>query len=392
MNMTRTPRLFIASRILGIGLGAALLTACPQWKQEEAKPAAKATPPPAPVVVAEVMRKDVPAQIQAIGRVEPISTVMVKAQVSGILEKAHFAEGQDVKKGDLLFTIDSRPFVVALKEAKARLEKDQAELAHAHAEAERFKKLIDQRAIAPEQAEAASTKAAALTALVRGDEAAIEMAQLNLGYSEIRSPIDGRTGSLKVHPGNLLRMIDIEPLVTIHQMEPIYVTFAVPEQRFAEIARHQAKGNLKVLAGIRGDSQPPVEGELTFIDSNVDRETGTISLKAKFSNSDRRLWPGLFVNVTVTLETRPGAVVVPARAIQTGQRGPYVFVVKDGKSADMRPVKPGLAVGEEIVIDEGLEPGEKVVTEGHLRLIPGAVVDIKPSADEPAPPKPEKPS
>lgn len=339
-----------------------------------------------PVVVATVTQKTIPVQLSAIGDVQPYSTVSVKAQVSGELTRVYFAEGQDVQRGELLFTIDHRPFEAALRQAEANLAKDTAQAKNAEVEAQRYAGLVTKGFISQEQYDAAHATAAALAATMRADQAAVATAKLQLAYCSIRSPIDGRTGSLLVHQGNLVKANDA-PLVTINQMTPIYVAFAVPEQYLAEIKRYQIHGLLKVEATIPGGSDDPQDGKrldngaLTFIDNAVAPGTGTIQLKATFPNKTRALWPGQFVRVVLTLTSQPNTIVVPSQAIERGQTGQYVFVVKPDHTVESRPVVVSREVGTETAIAQGLHAGEQVVTDGQLRLVPGARVAI---ADSPS--------
>ena len=330
----------------------------------------------APVTTATATLATVPIQVHAIGNVEAHSTVSVKAQVAARVEKAYFTEGQDVRKGDLLFTLDRRPFDTALQQAEANLAKDQAQLENARAEADRYTKLFQEGIVSKEQYDSMRTNADALAASVRADEAAIEKARIDLSYCTIQAPIDGRTGALLVYPGNLVKDNDAV-LVVVNQIHPIYVTFSVPEQNLADIKRYRAEGPLKVEAIIPSQEQNPAQGVLTFIDNAVDTTTGTIKLKGTFENPDNRLWPGQFVNVTLTLTTQPHAVVVPSQAVQTGQAGQYVFVVQQDMTVEYRPVVAGNTIAGETVIQKGLEAGETLVTDGQLRLVPGMKVAVK---------------
>jgi membrane fusion protein, multidrug efflux system len=351
-------------------LAGALSSAC-------AGRAAVAGPPPVPVVTAVAERKDVPVQILAIGTVEPLSTVTVKPQVGGIIDGVHFREGADVRAGDLLFTIDRRPYEAALRQSESMRARDAAQLQNAQAEARRADELVAQGILSHEQHDQARAASEALAASVRADEAAIENARLQLEYCTIRSPIDGRTGSLLVHQGNLVKAIDGGPLVVVNRVEPVFVTFAVPEQRLAAIDRAMAAGRLVVEAVLPGGEAAPEHGRLTFLDNAVDRATGTIKLKGTFPNAGRRLWPGQFVNARLTLGVRSGAVVVPAQALQSGQRGTFVFVIKPDLTAEPRPVVVAQEVEGQAVVEQGLAPGERVVTDGQLRLVPGSKVDLK---------------
>ena len=359
----------------GVLLGLCLLS----WTGCSTKKAETQSRPPdysAPVTTATATLATVPIQVHAIGNVEARSTVSVKAQVAARVEKAYFTEGQDVRKGDLLFTLDRRPFDTALQQAEANLAKDQAQLENARAEADRYTKLFQEGIVSKEQYDSMRTNADALAASVRADKAAIEKAGIDLSYCTIQAPIDGRTGALLVYPGNLVKDNDAV-LVVVNQIHPIYVTFSVPEQNLADIKRYRAEGPLKVEAIIPSQEQNPAQGVLTFIDNAVDTTTGTIKLKGTFENPDNRLWPGQFVNVTLTLTTQPHAVVVPSQAVQTGQAGQYVFVVQQDMTVEYRPVVAGNTIAGETVIQKGLEAGETLVTDGQLRLVPGMKVAVK---------------
>ncbi len=329
--------------------------------------------PAVPVVVATAMRKDVPIQVRAIGAVEPFSTVQVKSMVAGELTKVYFTQGQDVTQGDLLFTIDKAPFEAALAQAESNLARDTAQAANARAQATRYQALLREGVVAREQSDQMQTAADALDAAVRADRAAVETAKVNLRYCSIYAPISGRTGDLMVHAGNLVRSNDV-PLVTINQITPTYVDFSVPEQFLPDIKQYSARGKLKVDAGAPG--QPAAIGTLNFVDNTVDAATGTIKLKGLFENRERRLWPAQFVNVILTLAVQNG-VVVPSQAVQTGQQGQYVFVVTGEKRAETRNVVLDRIVEGQAVIRQGVAPGEVVVTDGHLRITPGAKVDAR---------------
>ncbi len=340
----------------------------------EAQPRAAAPQVAVPVVVVEVVQKTVPVELRAIGNVEPFSTVSIRPQIAGYVERALFTEGQMVKEGDLLFTLDSRPYRAAIEQLEANLARNRAQLVNARAQRDRYEKLLEQGIVSQEQFDALQTNADALAAAVRADEAAIEKARVDLDYCSIRAPLDGRTGDLLIHPGNIVKANETV-LVVINQIHPVYISFAVPEQWLGEIRRH--RGSLEVLASIPEDNGPPARGTLSFVDNTVDRTTGTIRLKATFPNRDHRLWPGQFVNVVVHLAARPNALVVPSRAVQSGQSGQHVFVIEEDLTAALRPVVVGATLGEETVIEEGLQAGERVVTDGQLRLVPGAKVEIK---------------
>jgi membrane fusion protein, multidrug efflux system len=330
----------------------------------------------APVTAATATTQTVPVEVRAIGNVEAFSTVTVKSQVDGEVEQVHFTEGQEVHSGDLLFTMDARPFEALLQQAQANLARDQAQAKNARAQALRNKNLFAAGIISQDQFDQFQTTADALDASVRADQAAVASAKLQLGYCTIRSPIDGRTGSLLVHPGNLVKSNDTSLLV-INQIHPIYVTFSVPEQFLPEIKAHMAHGKLGVLAYAGDGNQKPDEGVLSFINNTVDATTGTIMLKGTFPNAGGRLWPGQFLNVAVKLTVMENATVVPNQAVQAGEKGQYVYVVKPDMTADFRPVEVGTSFQGLTVIEKGLQPGEKVVTDGQLRLYPGAKLKIK---------------
>ena len=358
---------------LGLGLSLFLLTGC------SAKKAVTQGLPPdysAPVTTGTATLATVPVEVHAIGNVEAYSTVSVKAQVAARIEKAYFTEGKDVRKGDLLFTLDRRPFDVALQQAEANLAKDQAQLENAGAESGRYKELFDEGIVSKEQYDSMRTNADALAASVRADKAAIDKARIDLSYCTIESPIDGRTGAVLVHPGNLVKDNDAA-LVVLNQIHPIYVTFSVPEQHLADIKRYQAGAPLKVEASAPNEEQAVSTGMLSFIDNTVDSTTGTIKLKATFQNPDNRLWPGQFVNVALTLMTQASAVVVPSQAVQTGQAGQYVFVVKQDKTAELRPVIAGNSIAGRTVIQKGVAAGETLITDGQMRVVPGMKVAVR---------------
>jgi multidrug efflux system membrane fusion protein len=335
--------------------------------------------PPVPVTAGNVVQKTVPIQILAIGNVEAYSTVSVKSQIGGILTRVHFREGQDVNKGALLFTIDPRPYEAALRQAEANLAKDTAQLENARKEVRRYAELVKKGYVAQEQYDQISTNAASFEAIVNADKAVVENARLQLKYCYIYSPITGRTGNLIADEGNLIKANADTAMVVINQVQPIYVTFSVPEQNLSEIKRYMAEGQLRVEAFLSKEDVKPEQGVLTFIDNAVDLATGTIELKGTFANREKRLWPGQFVNAVLTLTSQPDAVVVPSQSIQAGQKGQYVFVIKKDLTVEDRPVVVGRTLNSETVIDKGLRSGESVVTDGQLRLVPGAKVEIKKS-------------
>lgn len=331
-----------------------------------------------PVTVAPVINKAMPIEISVIGTAEAFSNVGIRSQITGQLEKVNFTEGDDVQQGQVLFTLDRRPLELALREAQANLERDTARAENAALMTKRYEDLA-KRGIAPrEQLDTSRADLAALTATVSADKAAVENATVQLDYATIKAPISGRTGALQVHEGNLVRANDQTPLVTINQIMPMSVSFAVPEARFSELKRYLAVGSLSVRATPPNDEAPGAVGKIAFVDNAVDENTGTIRVKGTFPNTDRRLWPGQFVNVVVTLTTDPKAIVVPSVAVQNGQQGTYVFVVKPDQTVEMRPVTVERVSSVETVLATGaVQPGDTVVTDGHLRLIPGSHISVK---------------
>jgi len=360
--------------ILHTSMAAFLLLAA-GCSNKEAVQAAKPTAA-APVRIATVASRTMPVELQAIGNVEAISTVSIKAQISGQLMRVHFKEGDFVKKGQLLFTIDRAPFEAALRQAEGTLARDEAQALNSKLDAERYQGLGKQGVASKQQVDAAAAAANAMAATVAADKAAVETAKINLEYTSIYSPINGRTGSVGVKEGNLVKANDVPILVTINQIEPIYVSFSIPEQQLAELKQYSNSKSLKVDAAPQGSTQH-FQGRLTFIDNSVDLTTGTIKLKATFDNAAHVLWPGQFADVNLTLKSQPNAIVVPTAALQTSQNGTYVYVVDQDLTAKQQPVKVGWNVGEDTVIASGLQPGQRVVTDGQLRLTPGAKVDIK---------------
>jgi len=412
----------------------ALTAACSGGNAESKQAQQAPKRPPVPVAVATVESKEMPVQIQAIGTVEAYSVVSIKAQVGGELVRAHVKEGQDVRKGDLLFSIDPRTYEAALAQAQANVAKDrvqvqqaravlqrdqarvaqaranlvrdQAQATNAHVQDKRYADLLKKELVSREQYDQVRTTAESLTATVRADEAdiqsaeetvhadeaairsaeqtvradeaAVDNAKLQLGYTTIRSPVDGRAGSLGMNEGNVVRATGTNDstLLVINQVQPIYVSFTVPQQQLAEIKRYMADATLAVDAVPTGE-QRPVRGAVTFIDNAVDTTTGTIRLKATFGNQERRLWPGQFANVALTLAIQPDALVIPSQALQTGQQGAYVFVVKPDATAETRRVVTARAQGNETVVASGLQAGEQVVTDGQARLVAGAKVEVR---------------
>jgi multidrug efflux system membrane fusion protein len=359
-------------------------------------------------VTTHVVAKPVPVTIPAVGTAEPVSTVQIRAQVTGQLSAIHFTEGQEVKQGAPLFTLDARPFEAALQQAEAVLARDTAQAKNAQSQRTRYEDLFKRGLIPRDQYETQLATATALESTLAADQAQIENAKLNLQYTKILAPISGRTGALNVHRGDLVRANDTTPLVIINQVAPIYVTFSVPGRYLPDIRRYNAQRPLRIEARIQAAGTPgapqiappnagatPADasdggskadppsgsvplaieaGSVSFIDNTVDPTTGTIRMKGTFGNEDHALWPGLFVQVTLVLRTDPAAIVIPSVAVQTSQSGQFVYVVKPDRTAEVRNITVERQQGDESVISQGLKPGEEVVTDGQLRLTAGARV------------------
>lgn len=365
------PRASVLLAIVALSLSVA---ACGERSQ-----AGRSAASPVPVTAAQVVQKTMPLSFKAIGNVEAIETVAVKARIGGELLKIGFREGDEVTRGEVLFVIDPRPYKAALEQAQAALERDQALLAKAQADVTRYADLVKQDYVTKEQYDQIKADAASLEAAVAGDKAAVETARLNLDYCTISAPVTGRTGNLNVDMGNLIKANDDKPMVTINQMQPIYVSFSVPAQLLPSVLAHRGQG-IQVRAVIPDETAEPAIGTLTFVDNAVDTTTSTILLKATFANKNERLWPGQFVDLTVILGEEPDRVVCPAPAIQTGQEGQHVFVVKSDSTVELRPVQVARMDERDAVITSGLSAGETVVTDGQLRLVQGSTVEIKSSA------------
>jgi membrane fusion protein, multidrug efflux system len=362
---------------------------------------------PVPVVTAKVLTRSVPVTIPAVGTAEPVQTVQIRAQTTGQLSAVHFSEGQEVRKGQPLFTLDPRPFQAALSQAEAVLARDTATANNAERQKATYEDLFKRGLIPRDQYETQRASNESLQATLAADRAAVENATLNLGYTQITAPISGRTGATAVHAGDLVRANDATPLVVINQVSPIYVSFAVPGRYLGDIRRYQARKPLTVTA--RGQAsvppgaqapEPPAPtsqaqqvapgvgatvavpaglietGRVTFIDNSVDPTTGTIKLKGTFQNADQGLWPGLFVTVMLDVTTDENVLVVPATAVQPSAAGQYVYVVSPDRTAQVRKVTVSRQSGEDMIIAEGLAAGEEVVIDGQLRLTPGAQVSI----------------
>lgn len=340
----------------------------------------------APVIAATAVTKTVPIQVSTIGNVEAYSTVSVTAQAGGELKQVYFKEGQSVEKGDKLFLIDPRPYEAALEQAKADLLRDRAQYENAEQDVHRYEGLVTKDYVTREQYEQIQTNAEALSATVMADDAAVRNAQLQLGYCSIDAPISGRTGDLLIKTGNIVKANDTNPLVTIQQIKPVYVSFSLPEQYVSDIREYSQHRKLRVsvvpssapAAGpVTGSTNAPLTGVLTFMNNTVDTTTGTILLKGTFQNGKELLWPGESVNVTLTLTERHDAVVVPTPAVQTGQSGQYVFVIKADHTVDIRPVSVHYSYDGESIVDSGLAAGEQVVTDGQMSIVSGSHVTIQ---------------
>jgi len=338
------------------------------------EPKAARGPATVPVTVATAVQQDVPVRLQAIGNVEPFATVAVKARVDGQIVEVNFTEGQEVRQGSVLFKIDPRPFEAALRQAEANYLKDTAQKDQARSQERRYQELLQKNFVSKEAYAQIRTNADTAEAAAQASRAALDNARLNLEYCTILAPIDGFTGKIQIAKGNLVKANDTNPLLVLNQVHPIYVSFAVPEQRLAAVRTYMAKGPLAVQASPTGTANPAAQGTLIFIDNAVDQTTGTIKLRGLFQNKDNALWPGQFVNVGVKLYEQKNAVLVPTQAVQTGPDGQYVYVVKPDMTTEVRKVTVDRSDGDSAIIAKGLQGGEQVVTRGQLRLAPGVKV------------------
>ena len=327
-----------------------------------------------PVTVVTVAQQNVPFRLQAIGNVEPLSTVAVKARVDGQIVEVNFKEGEEVRKGSVLFKIDPRPYQATLCQAEATQARDVAQRDQARSQERRYKELLEKNFVSKDSYAQFRTNAESAEAVAQASKAAVDSARLNLEYCTIRSPIDGYPGKIQIQMGNLVKANDTNPLVILNQVHPIYVSFALPEQNLTALRTFMKKGPLSVDAGPPNSGKIAASGTLVFVDNAVDSTTGTIKLRAQFDNKDNALWPGQFVNVSVNLYEQKNAIVVPAQAVQTGPDGQFVFVVKPDMTAEVRKVTVERAEGDNVIIAKGLQSGEQVVTRGQLRLAPGVKV------------------
>jgi len=354
-----------------------ILSGCSNKDQVQAAGAGR---PPAPVVVASVDLRDIPVEIRAIGNVEAYQTVQIRSQVNGQIQKISFKEGEDVRQGQPLFQLDKRPFQAELEKAIGQLKHDQAQAENSQKQAERYSGLEKEGIVSNEQSTQLQAQAKADASAVEADMAAVAAARVQLQYTDIVAPINARAGALMINLGNLVKANDTPFLVQLNQVSPIYVTFSVPEANLDRVRKGFTSGQLKVLAYPKGQTNGPAEGRLTFIDNGVDMTTGMFKLKGTYQNQDRRLWPGQFVDVALELSTQKNAVVVPTKAIQTGQQGEYVYVVRADSTAEQRPVKTSGVYQNLTLISDGLKTGERVVVSGQLRVAPNAKVMVQNSS------------
>jgi len=418
------------------------LTACSD-RTGQAQAKAPATREAVPVTVGVAVSKALPVQIRAIGTVQAYASVTIKSQLDTEVAQVHITEGQAVKKGDLLFTLDRRPWESALrqaeanlardtaqlkqaqavvaqtlaaeKQAEANLARDTAQLENARSQARRYKSLVEEGAISKELYDNVQTAATAqeatiqadqaaitnarasiraaqatvenIKAVLKADQAAMETVRVQLSYTTIRAPMDARAGNLLVRPGSAVKARDsTAEMLVLNQIQPIYASFSVPEQSLPDIKKYLAAKSIRVEATPRGQQISPVTGELTFVNNTVDPSTGTIQLKATFPNRESTLWPGQFVNIAMTLTVLPNQTVIPSQAIQTGQQGQYVYVMRPDSTVEMRPITAGRRIGGESVVEKGVAPGDTVVTDGHLRLVSGTRVQVKKEAGPAAEP------
>jgi len=367
--MKRTAALVISGMVI------LCVVACGDVKQ---KPVTK---PAVPVRVAQARRMDVPLQINVIGTVEALTTVAIKPQVSGQIARIHVTEGSDVKKGDLLVSIEAEPFLAVLRQAEANLAKSQAQARFAADQARRYEGLVREGIVTRDQYDQLRASAESLSAAVAADRAALANARIQLDYCSIRSPIAGRTGTVALHAGNLVKANE-QAILTVNQISPAAVSFTLPEKRLAELKRAMAGKQLRVEAKLTDNGGDPELGRVSFLDNAVNPATGTIKLKGLFANGSRRLWPGQFVDLVLTLGVKQDAVVVPAPAVQNGQQGEYVYVVTKQQKAELRQVVTTPAAEGQTVVEQGLAAGETVVVDGQLRLTPGVAVTTAVSADK----------
>ena len=376
MKTYSSRRVALGVLLIAVGTGAYFMLA---GGPSDDKPAAKAGgKPPTPVLVTQVTTRTMPVTIRAIGTIQALATVSVRSRVDGQIMETAFTEGQTVAKGAPLFHIDPRPFEARLREAEANLARDRANLEKAQGDFQRYQSLSGKGFSSQQKFEEARAAVNSLSATIRAGQAAVDIAKLSLEFTTVRAPLSGRTGSVLVQAGNLVKADDTQPLVVINQVDPILAALSVPEGHLAEIKRRLAEGSLAVEATVPDSNRPPNRGRVVFINNAVDTQTGTILLKAEFDNADGFLTPGQFVRVVIEMDSIANTAVVPERAVQSGQKGNYVFVVNP---ADMtvqpRPVVLGPSIDDFVAIGDALKPGDTVVTDGQLRLFKGAKVTFK---------------
>jgi multidrug efflux system membrane fusion protein len=381
--MTRTSRRVLIAGVLLVAVAAAGLAAyfSTDTRAREGRKAAKG-PPPVTVTVASVLQETVPVRLKAIGNVEAYLTVAIKARVDGQIVAVNFKEGDPVRKGGVLFRIDPRPYEAALRQAEANALRDRAARDQARSQAARYQELLAKNFISKDAYAQIRTNAETAEATAKASQAALENARLNVEYCTIHSPLDGYVGKVLLQAGNLVKANDTNPLVFINQVRPIYVNFAVPEQYLPEIRKYNAAAPLRVNVVPGDPAGPRPAGQLIFIDNAVDPSTGTIRMRAQFENGDVALWPGQFINLSIQIYEQPDAIVIPSQAVQNGPDGQYVYVVGTDSLADVRRIRVQRADGERTIVASGLQPGERVVTRGQLRLGPKTRVQIgKPGAE-----------
>lgn len=363
--------LWLALFIAAVGAGVYYA----QTRQPAAPPAQQADAP-VPVLAAIVQQKPMPVQIETVGRVEAIATVAVRSRIDGVIRRVAVEDGQQVKAGDLLFELDDEEAQAELQTAAANLARDRAQLEIAKRDEERMQPLAAKDFASRQQLDQLRTNVTATEATAAADQAQLEAARIRLSYTRILAPIDGRIGTIASKVGSSIRPNDTTALMTINQLQPIYVSFAVPQRYLGDLQDAMAVGELPVTATIPGREAEPQSGKVSFIENLVDPTTNTLSVKATFLNEQSRLWPGQYVTVVVTLRIDPDAIVVPNEAVQMGQEGSYVFVIRSDDTVEMRPVAVARTAGQEAVIADGLSAGERIVTEGQLRLEPGSKIEV----------------
>jgi len=362
-----------AAALLLVVAVAVAATACSKEEQSKGPKGDRA----APVSAAQAVRRDAPMSIRAVGNVEPLATVAVKSQVGGMIVEQFIKDGQDVKAGDKLFQIDPRPYQLAIEENQAKIARDQALLDKAERDLKRYAELRQKGAVDEAQYDETFAQAKTLEGTIRLNTADLDKARLDLEFSTIKAPIDGRVGSILLHKGNVIKANDDRSMAVINQFQPIFVSFSVPERHLPAVMDMFGKGKVKVEAEIQGLESKPETGELFAVDNAVDTQTGAIRLKAIFDNKDMRLWPGRFVRINLVMPPMKDAILIPTQAVMTGIKGPFVYVIGEGDKVEARNIETGPIVGDMTIVEKGIAEGERVVREGQLRLAPGSKVEIK---------------